>query len=98
MVLIWVAAGVCGAAQDGDSCNTQRRKLHQNFARLRFDCDDEIRKKSTYLLCCNPVQSSKGCAGLLRKASSSILNSLIHVFIEIQARRFGEAQASASKH
>jgi hypothetical protein len=24
--------------------------------------------------------------------------SLIHVFIEIQARRFGEAQAAASKH
>jgi hypothetical protein len=37
-------------------------------------------------------------AGLLRKASSSILISLIHVFIEIQARRFGEAQTAACMH
>jgi hypothetical protein len=61
----------------------------------RADCDDEVRRNR--LICCAVIRS-KVCAGLLRKASSSILISLIHVFIEIQARRFGEAQAAGSKH
>jgi hypothetical protein len=66
-------------------------------ASIRKNIKPEVAEPDDLRVTCAAIRS-KVCAGLLRKASSRILISLIHVFIEIQARRFGEPQAAASKH